>query len=317
MRRFLKILSLILAMITVASCASLFAFADDADNIITVGKGGKYATIAEAIAGETTDGLDGKTIKLVSNVSVKSTKFDSSKNPTIVVDGDGHSVSMGTGFVCIGVNITFKNMNATQTAANHPFIYARGNSDVTVENCTTDDTFKYVFALHGNGNCRLTVNSGSYSASQKVFNLDPYNNTEKTRSVVTVNGGCFWADGGNIASISANTQLDINGGLFYTETKAPMIVDTKFKLAGTTNQTAVKVSGASFIYPTDGMGLFGENSDDTAAVNMTADATVELFAVIDGSTDGTCYKAEYTSANNSFAVLDNVKAVSSEGKINI
>ena len=116
MKKSLKIISVLMVLAMLVSSMSMLVFADGEEpvdeNVILVGKNGTYGTISEAIAGETADGLDGKTLKLISDVSVSSTKFESKKAtaPTIVVDGNGYNASMGTGFVCIGVNITFKNI---------------------------------------------------------------------------------------------------------------------------------------------------------------------------------------------------------------
>ena len=321
MKKFFRILALVMtvAMLMGSFSALAFAAAVPAGNVVTVGDGGDYKDIAAAITAIGADGLNGKTIKLLSDVSVGSTKFESTSSvaPTIVVDGDGHVASLATGFVCIGVNITFKNLSLTQTAHNHPFVYARGNSHVTVENCYTDNSFRYVFALNTAGNCNITVKSGNYSATQKVFNLDAYDNSSKVQNTVTIEGGFFEADGGNIAAVSANTKLDIKGGIFYSETRAPMIIDTKSFLANGTEKAVVTVSGASFIYPTDGMGLFAQDTSSEAAINMQADATTKLFAIIDGSTEGVSYKAGYVAANNSFAKIasEKISAVSSNATV--
>ncbi len=316
MRRGLKVLSLIILSLMLLTSLPIVASANDSvtdENVITIGDGGNYKTIQDAITAVTADGLDGKTLKLISDVTVGSTKFESKSAtaPTIVVDGDGWLASMTSGFVCIGVNITFKNIHATQKSVNHPFVYARGKAHVTVENCVTNDTFKYVFALNNAGDCHITVNSGDYTATQKIFNLDAYNNISASANTVTVKGGFFKAAGGNVATVSSNTKFTIEGGLFYSETKAPMIVDTKNILSASTNKASVTVSNASFIYPTDGMGLFAEDASNKAAVNMTADASVKLFAVIDGSTDGTSYKGGFVSADSSFPTFDGACAVSS------
>ncbi len=322
MKKCVRMISVLIVMMMLLSSIPLFAYANgvDADaDVITVGNGGDYSTIAAAISDLTANGLDGKTLKLVSDVKVASTKFESTSAtaPVITVDGDGHSVTMSTGFVCIGVNITFKNINATQGAPNHPFIYARGNSYVTVENCTTNDSFNYVFALNTAGNCNITVTSGNYSAKQKIFSIDAYNNGNAAANTVKITGGFFNAGDGTIAAVSANTKLIIEGGIFYTETKAPMIVDTKNFVAGSTNKASVTVSGASFIYPIDGMGMFGENTEVKVAANMTADATTKLFAIIEGSTDGKAYMGQgaTTSGVYSFPELTTLGAVTTEATL--
>jgi beta-lactamase superfamily II metal-dependent hydrolase len=315
MKKALKIISILMVLAMLVSSMSMFVFADGEEpvdeNVILVGKNGKYGTISEAIAGETADGLDGKTLKLISDVSVSSTKFESKKAtaPTIVVDGNGYNVSMSTGFVCIGVNITFKNMTANQTNIGHPFIYARGGAHVTVDNCETDDSFLYAFALNNAGDCHFTVNSGTYRAKGKVFNIDCYTNLEKAESTVTINGGTFIADGGNVACVSANTKLDINGGFFFAKTKAPMIVDTKYSLSDTANLAKIEISGATFVYSADGIGAFAENSAEELKANFTIADDVKLFAILDGVADGTTNVGSYASATKSFKTIENDKLV--------
>ncbi len=321
MKKNVKIFALLMLMAVLVTSLPVFASASEVseEDIIEIGDGGDYATIAAAVTALTADGLDGKTLKLLGDLKVGSTKFESTSStaPNITIDGDGYLVTMSTGFVCIGTNVTFKNIHAKQSADNHPFIYARGDSNVTVENCYTDDTFNYVFAIHSNGNCKLTVNSGNYAAAQKIFNIDAYNNNSKAQNIVTINSGYFNANGGNIAAISANTKLVINGGIFYTETKAPMIVDTKNFLSGSTNKASVTVKNASFIYPTDGMGMFGENTEVTTAANMTADASTKLFAVIEGSTNGKSYKGSGATTNGvySFPEFNTVGALTSNATL--
>ncbi|MBE6577278.1 MAG: MBL fold metallo-hydrolase [Ruminococcaceae bacterium] len=317
MKKRVRIFALLMMLAMLVTSLPMFATAGETseEDVIGIGTGGAYATIADAISKIGTDNLDGKTLKLLGDVKVGSTKFESTSAtaPNIVVDGDGYLITMSSGFVCIGVNITFKNIHAKQASQNHPFIYARKDSHVTVENCYTDDSFKYVFALNNAGNCNLTINSGNYAADQKIFNIDAYKNNSAAMNTVTIKDGYFNANGGNIAAISAYTKLSIEGGTFYTETRAPMIVDTKNLLSGDVNKASVSVKNACFIYPTDGMGMFGENTAVATATNMTADASVKLFAIIEGSTEGKSYKGSGSTTDNvySFTAFDTVGAVAS------
>ena len=68
MKKSTRILALIVTVVMIISALSTLAFAADAPvgDVVTVGDGGDYETVAKAISAIGTDNLNGKTIKLAS-----------------------------------------------------------------------------------------------------------------------------------------------------------------------------------------------------------------------------------------------------------
>ncbi|MBE6577279.1 MAG: hypothetical protein E7653_03995 [Ruminococcaceae bacterium] len=318
MKKTLKLIAvmLVLAMTLVMVPAFTVSAEGTPDaNTILVGAGQTYTLISEAITGLKTD-IVGKTLKLTSDITEPSSiKFDlSAITDAVTIDGDGHTLTLNSAFIAIDSALTIKNMKFTQKAANHPVVYARGNSDVKFIDCVTDGTFDYVFALNTAGNCNITVESGYYQANQKIFNIDMYSNVSKTKNVVTVNGGTFVATDGNVANVSAYTDFDINGGTFISLSKAPMILDTKVYLKDNASAAAITVSGATFIVPAESTSIFAETVVESVASSMTADNTNKVYAVIaDAPLGSSYYGGNYTTGtgfpvyedkNKTYAVVD-------------
>ncbi len=328
MKKTIKLIAVMLVLVMTIAMVPAFTVsaAGEADpNVVLVGAGQTYATITEARTGLTTAGLVGKTLKLVSDVEEPSSigVFNDAVYGELTIDGDGHTITLNSAFIAKTTTndqfaeITVKNCNFTQKASNHPLVYARVNSDITFIDCTTDNTFDYVFALHTDGNGNITVESGYYQADQKLFNVDMYNNSDKNKvSTVTINDGTFVAENGNIINLSADTDVVINGGTFISKTDAPMFIDTKaFPGTGTASMASITVSGATFIVPTTSTSIFAETTGEgLVTVNMTADNTNTVYAVLPAAT-GTSYIAgnydntaktfpTYASKEKTFAAVD-------------
>ncbi len=324
MKKTLKLIAAMLVLVMTFAMVPAFTVSANTDssadaNTVLVGEGQTYELISAAITGLGTD-IVGKTIKLTSDIAEPSSigVFNTATYGKLTIDGDGHTITLKSALIAKTTTngqfaeITVKNCKFTQTAKNHPLVYARVNSDITFIDCYTDNTFDYVFALHTDGNGNITIESGYYEAAQKIFNVDMYNNTSKTKSTVVVNGGTFVANGGNIASVSANTELDINGGTFVTTTKAPMIVDTKVSPgSGTASMANISVSGASFVVPVDYTSIFAETTGtDLVTVNMTADNTNKVYAVLPVTAEGTSYYGgNYTSGTGFPTYADKQKTI--------
>ena len=323
-RRFIKTIAMMLTLVMcVASIPAAYVSAAENDsNVITVGNGGDYKTLVDAIAGVGADALDGKTLKLVSDVSDKKPTFSFSKDVNVTIDGDGHTLTLNPAIIVSSssgmANVTFKNVNAKYAGAStsdHPFVYARGNSNVVIENCSTDESFAHAFCLNNAGNCHLTINSGSFVASKRVIKGD-FGNHGKPRSSITINGGYFLlannTNAGSVIGIGGLTDLDINGGVFITTVVNPIITEAEVK-SGSANVINATIDGATFIYPKTTEILFAyEKVLGNGKTPLNFGAGNSFYAASDSTSKGTPFVPTGDVAATDFSAQPTAQTVTAK-----
>lgn len=276
MKNFLKTIALCLVLaMTFAMVPVLPVFAEDAepeqpqtkedngDNIIEIGVGGEYLTLNAACGTNEApywgNLANGKTFKLVSNVT-ESTGAIEFRNFTqdakIVLDGNGYTIALYNSIVVATssgiVECEIKNLNITvidsRVASNITAISARGNSKVTVTNCSTDIKVGSALGLNNAGNGELIVESGSFASSQKLFQVQ----TDCSKvNKLTINGGVFFSIAQNTLQ---GTQLTINGGTFIHYYNGRLFYNNLTSKTGV--ECKLTINGGDFYTPKEQTSLF-------------------------------------------------------------
>lgn len=202
----------------------------------------------------TEDVTDGITVKSGSNVTVN-------LNGHSVSNTGGHTIEIekGATLTLTGSGNVTSDVGGKAVIANSGTLTVKGGTYSRVD---TDNSGYYVVLNHGT----MTVDGGSFSIENGISSLidngwyTPSQNTDKTDSVLTINGGTFTVKGTNNKYIKNDDYgvLTINGGTFNFGEKTDSVVANVGNASGKEKLT---VNGGTFNYNGTGLGVFRKDTN--------------------------------------------------------
>lgn len=259
MKKSKKLLSIILALGMLFSLLPMTALAVVPP--LTVGTGGDYATLTEALGAAE----NGSTITLLNNIT-ESVSYTVAIDKTITIDGDGHTVAGVAGDSSIALslsgegNIILKDVNlsgglggSTTSTASEGLHVTDSLNVISVGTVTaTGGTDKYSCGLYHNGSgaVNLTTATGrKYGINNNSTGTVNVTNATGTAGIIE-NYGVFNNSSGTV-NVTAATGSNVSGigvvnwgtGTVNAITAAGQAFGVYNKFAGTVN--ALSISGAT------------------------------------------------------------------------
>lgn len=202
----------------------------------------------------TSDVTDGIVVKSGSNVTVNLNGYS-------VSNTGGHTIEIekGATLTLTGNGDVTSNVHAKAVIANSGTLTVKGGTYSRVD---TNTNGYYVVLNHGT----MTVDGGSFSIENGVSSLidngwyTPSQNTDKTDSVLTINGGTFTVKGTNNKYIKNDDYgvLTINGGTFNFGEKTDSVIANVGNASG---REKLVVNGGTFNYNGTGLGVFRRDAN--------------------------------------------------------